>query len=117
MYSIYGYFEDVQIEKTIQTMHREIHKLLLYKDKRIDDEIFSSKSEFERYFRNLLYRYSGFNILFGKPAEMIFFICSLQAAYDECRKFDFKYAEFRRLILDAHGYLEMMSEVVKNAEY
>lgn len=117
MYTPYGYFEDVQVEKTIQMMHCEIHKLLLYKDNKIEEKIFISDAEFKRYFRNLLYRYGGLNVLLGNPAEMIFFMCSLQAAYTECQKSDFRYGEFRRLILDAHGYLKMMSEVIENAEH
>ena len=113
----YGYFNDVQIKEVVQNMHSEIHKLLLYKDNKINDIIFISDIEFKRYFKNLLYKYGGLNAILGYPTELIFFMSSLQAAYNECLSPDFKYGEFRRLILDAHGYLKMMGEVIENAKH
>ena len=52
-----------------------------------------------------LKRYGGLNELLGEPEEMVNLMSTLQAAYDESRKLDFDFTEFRRLIFDAHGYL------------
>jgi hypothetical protein len=113
---LYGEFSDSQIELNAEIMHSEIHKLLLHKDKRIEEIIFDSEDDFLRYFNNLLYRYGGFNELLGEPVYMVSLMSTLQAAYDEARNKPFRYSVFRRLILDSHGYItQMFEEVDKNA--
>ena len=107
---LYGYFSNQQVKINEKVMHGEIHKLLLYKDANVHDEIFSSEEEFLNYFKNLLYRYGGLNVLLFEPKKMIAFMSSLQAAYDECLSEDFDFLTFRHLILDAQGYL---SEIFK----
>lgn len=105
---LYGEFSDNQIQSTTLLMHNEIHKLLLYKDNNFKDDIFKSDEEFYNYFSNLLYRYGGFNELLGKPNMMVNFMSVLQEAYHESLRDDFNYKKFRKLILDAHGYLTNM---------
>lgn len=101
-------FTNAQIKFQAKIMHNEIHKLLLYKDKKINDLIFDSSDDFMQYFNNIILRYCGLNTLLGEPKEMIAFISTLQAAYNECKKDEFQYYIFRRLIFDAHGYLTKM---------
>ena len=108
---LYGDFSDDQIKIYVKHMHKEIHKLLLYKDKKIKDSIFNSENDFDNYFQNLLYRYGGLNKLLKEPPLMIAFMSTLQAAYDVAIKKDFSlldYNNFRKLILNAHGYLTQM---------
>jgi hypothetical protein len=109
---LYGEFSDNQIELNAEIMHSEIHKLLLHKDKRITEQLFSSEDDYLRYFNNLLYRYGGFNELLGEPVYMVSLMSTLQAAYDEVRHKPFSYSVFRRLILDAHGYVAQIFEGV-----
>lgn len=110
---LYGEFSDKQIELNAALMHSEIHRLLLHKDPKVTEEIFASNEDFVNYFSNLLIRYGGLNELLGEPNNMIALMSTLQAAYDESQSADFRFKVFRRLILDAHGYIKhMFSEEV-----
>jgi hypothetical protein len=109
---IYGEFSDNQIKANATLMHSEIHKLLLYKDNKIIEPIFDSENDFNIYFSNLLYRFGGLNKLLGEPDGMVSLMSTLRAAYDEAQSENFKYWTFRKLILDAHGYIKEMFEEV-----
>lgn len=109
---LYGSFSDNQIEINAKLMHNEIHKLLLYKDKKVSEKIFNSEEDFQNYFINLLFRFGGFNELLGEPDYMVSLMSTLQAAYDEVQKDDYNFHTFRRLILDSHGYIKAMFEEV-----
>lgn len=109
---LYGDFSDKQIKVNTAAMHNEIHKLLLHKDKHVTETIFKTDSDFISYFTNLLIRYGGLNELLGESDFMIALMSTLQAAYAEIFKEDFHYRTFRKLILDAHGYIKLMFEEV-----
>lgn len=102
---LYGNFSDKQIKLNAISMHNAVHKLLLHKDKNISGLIFDSDDQFKQYFRNLLYRFGGFNTLLGEPVQMVSLMSTLQAAYNESEKSDFDFMTYRRLILDAHGFI------------
>lgn len=110
MQYIYGQFTENQIKDAVRTMHNDIHKLLLYKDKKIEDVLFLSDDEYLNYFNNLLFRFGGLNELFGEPPQLVAFMSTLQAAYDEVLSNHFRWNVFRRAILDCHGYLKSMFE-------
>ena len=103
---LYGTFTDKQICEIARSMHGDIHKLLLYKDKNIKDKIFDSDSDFLIFFENLLYRFGGLNELLGEPIQIINLMSSLQAAYSCVQKDNYSYKLFRRLILDSHSYIK-----------
>lgn len=113
---LYGEFSDNQIQVNASRMHSEIHKLLLYKDTEITESIFSSENDFLNYFDNLLFRFGGLNELLGEPDYMVSLMSTLQAAYDEVYKDDFNYYIFRKLILNAHGFITMMFEEVDKCQ-
>jgi hypothetical protein len=118
MHYLYGEFTDEQINKTVISMHSDIHKLLLYKDRNITEQIFNSEEDFVNYFANLLFRFGGLNELLGEPKEMVDFMSTLQSAFDEVTSDNFQYKVFRRAILDCHGYIKAMFEGVDdNAEF
>ena len=52
---LYGEFTDKQINEAVRVMHNDIHKLLLYKDKKIEETIFNSEEDFFNYYDNLIY--------------------------------------------------------------
>ena len=112
MQYLYGEFSDEQITRTINTMHNEIHKLLLHKDKKITEIIFDSEDDFLTYFTALLYRFGGLNKLLGEPYEMVALMSTLQAAYSEVTGEKFDYKKFRKEILDSHGYIKSISKEV-----
>ena len=107
---VYGEFTNKQIKEAVRAMHSDIHRLLLYKDKKIEEIIFEPEEEYMAYFKNLLFRFAGMNELFGEPPQLVAFMSTLQAAYDEISSENFRYSVFRRAILDCHGYLESMFE-------
>ena len=122
MQYLYGEFTDEQIKETVVSIHNDIHRLLLYKDKKVTEKIFNSDEEFINYFNNLLFRLGGLNTLLGEPKEMVDFMSTLQGAYDETTKGRFRYKVFRTAILDCHGYIKQMFELSKeeddkNAEF
>lgn len=106
----YGEFTNEQINETVVSMHNDIHKLLLHKDRNITEQIFNSEEDFVSYFTNLLFRFGGLNELLGEPQTMVDFMSTLQAAYDEVQRKHFRYYVFRRAILDCHGYIKEMVE-------
>lgn len=109
---LYGDFSNNQIKINAQIMHNEIHKLLLFKDNKITEKIFNSEDDFKNYFKNLLIRFGGLNDLLGEPVQMVSFMSTLQAAFNEATSNDYDYKKFRRLILDSHGYIKAMFEEV-----
>lgn len=107
---LYGEFSNGQIQLNAKIMHSEVHKLLLYKDKNLEQEIFSNDNDFKIYFKNLLYRFGGLNELLGCPTQMVALISTLQSAYDMVQSDKFSYCEYRRLILNAHNYIKNIFE-------
>lgn len=107
---LYGEFRDGQLKLNAKLMHSEVHKLLLYKDNNIKQEIFNSEEDFHIYFTNLLYRFGGLNELLGCPVQMVGLIATLQSAYDMALSNKFNYCDYRRLILDSHNYIKNMFE-------
>lgn len=110
---LYGEFTDEQINEAVKQMHSDIHKLLLYKDNKMTDQIFNSDEDFVIFFTNLLFRFGGLNELLGEPQQMVSLMSTLQAAYDEATSDTFRYKTFRRAILDCHGYIKTMFELNK----
>lgn len=108
----YGEFSKEQIECNAKIMHGQIHKLLLHKDTDFKNIVFFTEADFNNYFVNLLYRFGGLNELLGYPKHMVSLMSTLQAAYTEVNSENFNYSNFRRLILDAHGYVKLMFEEV-----
>lgn len=106
----YGEFTDRQIKEAVRSMHNDIHKLLLYKDKKFEDVIFSSNEEYIAYFNNLLFRFGGLSKLFNEPPQLVSFMSTLQSAYDEVLSDNFRWKIFRKAILDCHGYIKLMFE-------
>lgn len=112
MKHLYGNFSNNQILLNAKIMHNEVHKLLLYKDKMVEENIFNSEDDFINYFTNLLFRFGGLNELLGEPVSMVSLLSTLQAALDEVKSSSYNYSNYRRLILDAHGYIKLMFEEV-----
>lgn len=91
-------------------MHGDVHKLLLYKDERVTEQIFENDEAFISFFRNLLYKLGGTKTLFNDNGYMVSLMSTLQAAYDEVANGNYNYRTFRKAILDSHGYIKSMFE-------
>lgn len=112
MQYIYGDFTDKQISEAVRAMHNDIHKLLLYKDKRIEEIIFEDDEAFLIFFENVMFKLGGTKTLFNDNGMMVTLMATLQAALDEVQSDHFNYTTFRRAILDSHGYIKAMFEEV-----
>lgn len=110
MQYIYGTFTDKQISEAVRAMHNDIHKLLLYKDKRIEEKIFEDDETFLIFFQNVMYKLGGTKTLFNDNGLMVTLMSELQAAFNEAQSDHFNYTTFRRAILDAHGHIKQMFE-------
>ena len=110
MQYIYGTFTDKQISEAVRAMHNDIHKLLLYKDKRIKEKIFEDDEAFLIFFQNVMYKLGGTKTLFNDNGLMVTLMSELQAAFDNAKSDHFNYTTFRREILDSHGYIKQMFE-------
>lgn len=111
MHYLYGEFTDEQINEAVKQMHNDIHKLLLYKDNKIEEKIFDSDEDYIKFFTNTLFRFGGLNELLGEQTQMVSLMSTLQAAYDEVQSSSFRYKTFRRAIFDCHGYIKSMFEL------
>lgn len=107
---IYGSFTKRQIKEAAHAMHNDVHKLLLYKDNRIEEKIFENDEAFLIFFQNVMFKFSGTKTLFNNNGIMVTLMATLQAAYDEVTSDHFNYVTFRRAILDSHGYIKLMFE-------
>lgn len=108
MQYIYGNFTDKQINEAVRAMHGDIHKLLLYKDKTIEEKIFEDDEAFLVFFENVMFKLGGTKTLFNDNGLMV----TLQGAMDNFKSDHFSYKKFRRAILDSHGYIKQMFEEV-----
>ena len=107
---IYGSFTKRQIKEAALAMHNDVHKLLLYKDNRIEEKIFENDEAFLIFFQNVMFKFSGTKTLFNNNGIMVTLMATLQAAYDEAVSDEFNYMTFRRAILDRHNYIKQMFE-------
>lgn len=107
MDTIYGHFDDLQLEEYKEKLHKEMFWLLLYKDPRTKDEF--KNVDFEKYFINLLKKIDGLNALLSYPVEIVSIMSLLQAALNETRSDDFDYRAYRKLILDAHSLVDKIN--------
>lgn len=112
MQYIYGNFTDNQINEAVCAMHGDIHKLLLYKDKTIEEKIFEDDEAFLIFFENVMFKLGGTKTLFNDNGLMVTLMSELQAAFDNVKSNHFSYKKFRRAILDSHGYIKQMFEEV-----
>ena len=110
MQYLYGEFSDKQIDEAVKQMHKDIHKLLLYKAEDVTTKIFKSDEEFLKFFSNTLFRFGGLNELLGEPPTMVSLMSTLQAAYDLVKSDSYQFKKYRRAILDCHGYIASMFE-------
>lgn len=104
----YGHFSDKQFSCFISKLHKKLFWLLLYKDPKTKD--LYPDIDFDKYFKGVMTRIEGLNSLLDYPAEIVFLLCNLEAAYLESLKDDFQYEDYRALILRSHSLLDKICE-------
>ncbi len=104
MQTIYGHFEDEQMENYKVKLHKELFWLLIYKDPKTKDEYLNV--DFNKYFDGLMRKMDGLNALLFYPTEIVSIMSLLEAALIESKKVDFDYKVYRKLVLDAHSLVD-----------
>ena len=104
MQTIYGHFNDEQMENYKVKLHKELFWLLIYKDPKTRDEYLNV--DFNKYFDGLMRKIDGLNELLFYPVEIVSLMSLLQAALIESKKVDFDYQAYRKLVLDAHSLVD-----------
>ena len=104
MQTIYGHFDDEQMENYKVKLHKELFWLLIYKDPKTREEYLNV--DFNKYFDGLMRRIDGLNELLFYPVEIVSIMSLLEAALIESKKVDFDYQAYRKLVLDAHSLVD-----------
>lgn len=104
MEHLYGKFSEEQMEKYKTKLHKEMFWLLIYQDPKTKEEYINV--DFDKYFDGLMKKINGLNELLFCPVEIVSIMSLLQAALIETKKVDFDYKTYRKLILDAHSYVD-----------
>lgn len=107
---LYGHFSHKQLDKAVCAMHRDIHKLLIYKDDSIEAKNFENDVAFLTFFKKVMYKFGGTKTLFNNNEIMVSLMSTLQAAMDEIESDNYDWETYRRAILDAHEYIRLMFE-------
>lgn len=110
MQYIYGDFTDKQISEAVRAMHNDIHRLLLYKDKTIEEKYFPDDEAFLVFFENVMFKLGGTKTLFNDNGFMVSLMSTLQGAMNNVKSDHFNWWKFRRAILDSHEYIRLMFE-------
>lgn len=106
VYYKYGEFTENQINNYKKKLHDKLFWLLLYKDPKTRDEY--ANVDFYKYFDYVMKEINGINELFNYPDEIIELVSVLEAAWLETLQPNYKYKNYRKLILDAHTLVDQL---------
>ena len=95
----YGEFSEEQVDKYKQKMRKQIFFLLLAVDPKTKEKF--ENVDVDEAFENVMHTLAGYNDLLGCPMEMVLVLSSLQEARTELHRDNFRFATYRKLILDA----------------
>lgn len=111
--TIYGTFNDAQMDDLIKRLHSKVHRLLIYKDPKITDDY--SDVDYDKYYQFLMKEMDACNIIFRYPLAIVEVITLLQMAYNETKKEDFDFKAYRKFILNAQNYLDEIGKCKEGA--
>lgn len=105
----YGEFSQNQIYVTKESIKKSIFFLLLLADPKNEGKY--PNVDVLKAFNNLLHKIGGMNSIFNEPPELVSVISLLEAALIEWTSSEFRWQEYRKLILDALNEVEKIKEV------
>lgn len=105
-------FNKEQLNEYRERLHKKMFWLLLYKDPATKEAY--EYVDFSKYFNFLMKELGGLNELLSNPPHLIETMSVLLAAYNETTNTPFVYANYRKLILDAHNILDRVFEEVES---
>ena len=100
MENLYGSFTAEQMESIKEKYHKRVHWLLVYVEEGYD------KRKLDAYFRSVLLQVSGLSELLHSPSEMVDLMSNLQAAKSLIQSEDYRFSDYRKLILDSHRLVD-----------
>lgn len=106
MKHLYGEFTPEQMEAYCTQLHRDLFLLILYKDPKTKAEF--ANVDFDRYYLGLMKKIEGLNSLLNHPVEIVSIMSLMEAALLETKKQDFNWGLYRKLILDAHSWVDKL---------
>lgn len=109
MDNLYGTYSNEQFENFKEKLHKKLFWLLLYKDPQTKDRY--KNIDFDRYFTVIMKEINGLNDLLLYPVEIVEIMDVLQTAYNETKKENFDYREYRKFVLDAHALVDKINKV------
>ena len=109
MEHLYGYFSDKQVGDYKVKLHKDLFRLLIFKDPKTKEEF--AEVNYERYFENIMRKINGLNELLFYPKEIVEMMVLLEAAVIETRKEELNYPAYRKLILDAHSLVDKLGDL------
>ena len=99
----YGKFNQNQIIEYKKKLHNNIHWLLIYKEENYEF--------LDEYFNSLMLRLNGLNDLLFHPIHMVELYSVLESARNILNSENFNFKMYRKLILDAHTFVDKLPEV------
>lgn len=109
MKHLYGEFSEGQIKSTKEYLRKRIFFLLVCVDPNTSQGL--EHVNINDCFRGLLYKISGLNKLLMEPQELVTALSLLQAAQMEYNNPNFKFKDFKMLILEAGAEVGKIKEV------
>ncbi len=102
----YGSFDDGQLERYKEKLHKDIHWLLIYKDPNLVDQY--GNVDYQKYYTFLMKRIDGLNKLLFYPTEIVNLMSILEASNIETLKETFDFVSYKKLIFDAQSIVNKL---------
>lgn len=99
----YGEFDQNQIANYKKKLHNNVHWLLIYKEENYEF--------LDEYFNSLMLRINGLNRILFYPLCIIELYNVLESAREILNSENFNFKTYRKLILDAHTFIDKLPEV------
>ena len=105
----YGEYGNKQMQDLKESIRKQIFFLLLIVDPKTREEY--TNVDVNAAFDSLLRSLGGLNQLLGEPIELVNVMMLVQAAWTEYNSPDYKYSNYRRLVLAAGSDVLKIKEV------
>ena len=102
MDGLYGKISEQQLLEFKNRLHSKIHWLLIYKEGN------TFKVDYDAYFEKLMRFIAKAGEVLRQDSVTIEILTVLGMAYDETKKEEFDYREYRHYVLEAHNLVERL---------
>lgn len=106
MNTIYGNMPDKALDQYKNQLHKEVHRLLLYKDPKMEDSFYNV--DYDKYFIFLMKKLTALSEILANNSVLLSVLSTLQAAYNETLIEDFSFSDYKKLIFDTQSLIELL---------